>query len=540
MNPRYDVAIVGYGPVGQLLATVLGDRGHRVLVVERHPGLFTMPRAAHFDHEVARILQSVGVRADTSSYIEPYDDMYQWRNRDGDTLLELDWSGTGPSWWSTSNFFVQHELERDLDARARSKPSVTVRHSTTAVALGQDPDGVTLTLRAEDGGAEVVTARWVVGADGANSTVGNLVGAHRTDLGFQFDWLIVDVIPHQPMRFDPPAWQLCDPRRPTTLVPGGPGRRRWEFMALPGEDPAELNRTDVAWRLLEPWGVTPGTAQLERHAVYRFQAQWLDRWRHGRVLLAGDAAHLMPPFAGQGMCAGLRDVANLAWKLDLVLTEKVPDALLDTYGPERAAHVRTFINQSIELGRVICVTDEEAAAARDAALKAAAADLQAPPPPPQPRLGPGLVHPDDPAAGYLAIQSSVRHGGRSGLFDDVFGAGWSILTTAPDTALGDTGARVATALGMSVVRFVAPGSEPGSTPVDTDTVDTDGRYLAWFSALGVDTVVVRPDHYVYAAIRADELPVALETLGGQLKITDTGKDDRATTAGAAVATAPIA
>ena len=167
-----------------------------------------------------------------------------------------------------------------------------------------------------------VTTRYVVGADGANSLVRQWIGSTVTDLGYFHDWLVIDLLMHAPLEdfdFSPPAWQLCDPARPTTLVPGGPGRRRFEFMRLPTETVDELNEAETAWNLLAPWGITPATAKLERHTVYTFQARWCDTWRKGRLLLAGDSAHLMPPFAGQGMCSGLRDAFALAWRLDLVL-----------------------------------------------------------------------------------------------------------------------------------------------------------------------------------------------------------------------------
>src|SRR6185295_18872069 len=168
------------------------------------------------------------------------------------------------------------------------------------------------------------------------------------------------------------------------LVSGGPGRRRWEFMRLPGESLDELNNEATAWRLLAPWDVHPGNATLERHTVYRFQARWVDTWRNGRLLLAGDAAHQMPPFAGQGMCSGLRDVANLTWKLDLVLADTAPPALLDTYASERIPHVRALIDFSMELGKVICIADPAGAAARDALMVAAAEAGQQTTPPPFP------------------------------------------------------------------------------------------------------------------------------------------------------------
>ncbi len=518
VSGTFDVAVVGYGPVGQLLATLLGQRGHRVIVVERYGDIYPMPRAVHFDHEVARILQSVGIRADTDPIIEPYDNWYEWRNADRQTLLKVDWRGVGPSYWHTSNFFAQPDLERELDARARQQPTVTLRRGFTASDIVADDEGVTLTVQPVGSDAasrepQTVRARYLIGCDGANSTVRTLTGLQITDLGFFFDWLILDMIPHEPMTFDPPAWQLCDPKRPTTIVPGGPGRRRWEFMALPGEDVNNLNKAETAWELLAPWGVNPANAVLERHTVYRFQAHWAQQWRAGRVLIAGDAAHLMPPFAGQGMCAGLRDVFNLVWKLDLVLGGAADDALLDTYGVERTPHVRYFIDVSIGLGQVICVPGEAQAAERDRNMMASIADPSlAPPPPDPPRLGLGLLSADDPQAGLLSIQSRVEYRGRTGLFDDLLGLGWFVLMVSPQpVTLSDAEQALLDRIGARVLRIAASGSRRDVDAVES-LGDVDGRYQEWFQALGADTVIVRPDFYVYAATDLAGLPAALRTL----------------------------
>jgi 2-polyprenyl-6-methoxyphenol hydroxylase-like FAD-dependent oxidoreductase len=511
-NEVYDVAIVGYGPVGQLLAALLGRCGHRVLVIERYADFYPMPRAVHFDHEVARILQSVDIRADTSSIIEPYDDVYEWRNAQRQTLLKIDWGGVGPSWWHVANFFSQPDLERALDAQARRHPSVELSRGTVVGGLVPNEDHVVLTTRPakQSRTRSNIRARYVIGCDGANSTVRNLLGIERNDLGFFFDWLILDMIPKIPMTFDPPALQVCDPRRPTTVVPGGPGRRRWEFMALPGEDVHELNQEDRAWELLATWGVTPENAVMERHTVYRFQGCWAESWRRGRVLLAGDAAHLMPPFAGQGMCGGLRDAANLVWKLDLVLRDSAPDTLLDTYESERSPHVQHFIDQSIALGRVICVPDPDAAAERDRHMTALIADpAQAPPPPAEPRLGAGLLAEADPWAGALSIQSRIEYRGKVGLFDDVLGYGWFVLTRDTEPAPPSASARaVLDRLDARVLRLGAP---------DAELVDIDGRYTKWLADLDADTVVIRPDFYLYAAVTGPTaLGKVLEQLGRQL------------------------
>ena len=516
MNSTYDVAIVGYGPVGQLLANLLGQAGYQVVVIERYADIYPMPRAVHFDHEVARILQAVDIRADTNPIIEPYDNWYEWRNAERQTLLKLDWRGVGQSWWHTSNFFSQPDLERELDARARKHPTVTVRRGLTAVDVEQDMSGVTLTVQpvtdtAAEMQPETVRARYLIGCDGAKSTIRSLLGIQVTDLGFFFDWLILDMIPNEPMTFDPPAWQLCDPKRPTTIVPGGPGRRRWEFMALPGEDVNDLNKAETAWEFLQPWGLTPDNAVLERHTVYRFQAHSAEQWRSERVLIAGDAAHLMPPFAGQGMCGGLRDVFNLAWKLDLVLRGATDDRLLDTYGVERSPHVRYFIDLSIGLGRVICVPGQEQAAERDRELMAAIADPSlAPAPPPPPRLGPGVLADGDPQAGLLSIQSRVQYRGNTGLFDDIVGRGWFVLTTATHVPLTAAAQDILDRLEARVLRIGTSGTE------GVDVGDIDGRYSQWLADVGADTVIIRPDFYVYAATNSTGLASALHTLASQL------------------------
>jgi 2-polyprenyl-6-methoxyphenol hydroxylase-like FAD-dependent oxidoreductase len=334
----FDVAIVGFGPVGAVLAILLGQRGQRVVVLERHVDPYPLPRAVHYDHEIARILQACEVAEACAKIVEPVD-VYEFRNAVGEPLMRLGRTGNGPSGWPQSTMFSQPDLEAVLYARVDELPSVEVRRGMHVTSVEDQGDHVVLhadrlerdvtptrrsTLRLA-GAAEGVQARYAVGCDGANSTVRSALDMPMIDRAFFYDWLIVDVVFDEPRVFDPINMQVCDPARPTTVVSGGPGRRRWEFMALPNEAIDDLNGEATAWRLLEPWGARPDNARLERHAVYRFQARWTGEWRRGRVLLAGDAAHQTPPFAGQGMCAGIRDAANLAWKLDLVRAGAAPE-----------------------------------------------------------------------------------------------------------------------------------------------------------------------------------------------------------------------
>jgi flavoprotein hydroxylase len=381
-----------------------------------------------------------------------------------------------------------------------------VHRAHEVVGLAADAGGARLETSTANGGRRAACdARFVVGCDGANSFVRPHLGSTVTDLGFFFDWLIVDVVPHEPRVWSPLNIQVCDPARPTTLVSGGRGRRRWEFMRLPGESIEDLNSAETAWRLLAPWGFTAGNATLERHAVYRFQARWVDTWRNGPLLLAGDAAHQMPPFAGQGMCSGLRDAANLAWKLDLVLAGKASETLLDTYASERAPHVAAVIQFSMELGKVICISDPAAAAARDAAmLPAARAGHLATPPPPL-AIGPGVWLASDARAGRPFVQAKVRRGESVGLFDDVVGHGWALVSPFADPAARlDAGtAAFFASIGGSCVQVGGEGA----------VSDLDQAYARWFAEAGVAVALQRPDFYVFGtAARADGAGALIEEL----------------------------
>jgi 2-polyprenyl-6-methoxyphenol hydroxylase-like FAD-dependent oxidoreductase len=472
---RADVGVVGAGPTGLTLAILLAQRGHTVTVLERWADPYPLPRAVHFDHEVGRLLQACGIGDDLRAISEPAD-IYEWRNASGDTLLRFGRHGDGPSGWPASSMFCQPELEALLEQRVAQLPGIELRRGVEVTAV--DDLGDHVVVRGADG--TTVQAAFVVGCDGANSTVRSLAGLPVHDLGFFYDWLIVDVILDEPRVYDPLNLQVCDPARPTTAVSGGPGRRRWEFMKLPGESLEELNDERRAWELLGPWDVHAGNARLERHAVYTFQARYAERWRSGRIFLAGDAAHQMPPFAGQGLCAGVRDAGNLAWKLDLVLAGQASEALLDTYQEERLAHARGIIEFSMELGKVICVPDPAEAAARDAAMSAAVG----PEPTDVPDLpGPtsGLVHPESPHAGSLFVQGGID--GRP--FDDVHGAGWRLVSCSPDAA-------ASSALAGDLVEWFGA---IGGKVVAVD--GSDSVFGRWFGDHGTSWALQRPDFHLY-------------------------------------------
>ncbi len=561
-----DVAIVGAGPVGMLLALLLGRRGWRVEVLERQTAPFGGPRAVHLDHEAARVLQNAGIMDDLAPQTEVMDS-YLWRNADGTPLLWLDGAPEVPtvSGWPASSMFHQPDLERLLAEAIARHPGIHLLpgHDVREVAgverapmiakTSQSVETVNssrswnraadagLSVEAEGpGGARVqVRARWVIGCDGADSQVRALAGLDVTDLHYQAQWLIVDVVPAEPVRWSPLNIQVCDPGRPTTAVSGGPGRRRFEFMRLPGDAPDSFGSPAMAWRLLEPWGLTPANAVLERHALYTFGARLVDHWRHGRLLVAGDAAHQMPPFAGQGLCSGLRDAANLAWRLDLVLAGRAPETLLDGYGTERGAQVRAEIDYSVELGKINCELDPAAAAARDRDF-APIAEAGPVPIPDRPPLGTGLLLPGDPQAGQLALQAPVGPAGSSRRLDDVIGGGWALLGygTDPASQLPAELARWWAWMGGRCFPLTPDGPLQDSPLQDSPLQDSTGAYGRWFATLGRDTVLIRPDSYVFGTAAGPGAAAGLvgalrSALAGELELgADSGEDSVAADSGA--------
>lgn len=497
-----DVAIVGAGPTGLTLAILIAQRGHRVTVLERFPAPYPLPRAVHVDHEAARILQSVGI-ADTLEGFTEAAPIYEWRNAAGDVLLRFGREReTGLSGWPDSNMTHQPRLEAALEARARSLAGVRFLRGQSVHRVDDEHDAVVVAARDDAGGSTLVRARYAVGCDGGNSFVRESIGAKWHDLGFAYDWLVVDVRPHENRVFEPLNWQLCDPARPTTLVSGGPGRRRWEFMRLPSETLEQLNDPETAWRLLAPWDIRPDNATLERHAVYTFRACSADRWRRGRVLIAGDAAHLMPPFAGQGMCSGLRDAANLAWKLDLILSNAAGDGLLDSYESERAPHARQTIDFSVALGRVICVADPDEATERDARMIPAARTAGLMVPPASTKVGPGCWLSDDPVAGSLFLQARASKSGCTARFDDLTGGARFVLLSHlddPGRFLSPSQRAWLESIGGLVVQ-VGPGAA-----ID----DALGAYGRWLGEHDRAVVLARPDFTLFGSASTLALSGAL-------------------------------
>ncbi|MDQ6731319.1 MAG: bifunctional 3-(3-hydroxy-phenyl)propionate/3-hydroxycinnamic acid hydroxylase [Actinomycetota bacterium] len=515
-----DVIQIGLGPVGLTMAGLIGQAGHSVTAVERQPGLYGLPRAGHIDHEIMRILQSLDAEGPTLADSYPTTE-YVWVNATGELLLEFDWGAKGISGYNSDYMQYQPVLEDALAGRLGADPSVTVMRGWKAVDFREHGDHVEVVVRRsgdQPGSAGVeertLRGRYLIGADGAGSAVRNWLGVERDDLGFNEQWLDVDARKKRELSFDFDCGQICDPARPRCILPLGKRHRRWEWSLLPGETVAEFQRPEKAWELLALEGVGPDDVEIVRQLVYTFEARTATDWQRGRVFLIGDAAHTMPPFMGQGMCSGMRDAKNLAWKLDLVLRGLAPESILHTYQEELRPYVLDWTIISLEAGKVPCITDEVEARKRDELFRGG---FQ-PPLPDVPQIRNGLIHRDQagaPAgpAGELSLQARVRHAGQTGLFDHVVGANGMWQVISPD---GDPRAVLSPGQ-LKLLDEMGTVYAHVSRARDGHVVDVDNDYATYFGQRGIAAVIARPDFYVFGAAQAlEDLPALVDDLVGQL------------------------
>ena len=366
-----DVAIVGAGPVGTTLAALLAQAGVSVCVLERDTDVYPLPRAAHVDGETVRTLRQIGAWSQDPGWSIANEGM-DFLTADGQLLIRMTALPDSEHTVAPSNLFHQPSLDRLLRERAQALGArILLGHEV--VSISERSDAVVVEAHAAEGKKFTVEAAWVVGCCGARSFTRRFLGTGQNDLDFDEPWLVVDVILDESVPDDlRRTRQVCDPARPHTIVPMPWPRRRFEFMLLPGEDPEAIDRPEVITELMAPY-LESGRATVERSAVYTFHGLIANEWRRGRVLLAGDAAHQMPPFLGQGMCSGVRDALNLAWKLSSVI-RGADQSLLDTYRTERSPHVQAIVESAVGFGRVICTLDADEAAGRDAMMLAARAE----------------------------------------------------------------------------------------------------------------------------------------------------------------------
>ena len=468
-----DVLIAGLGPVGATLGVYLTRAGFRVTICERDRDVYPLPRAAHLDHEVMRLLHMAGGADAVLASSAPLS-AYEFRNAAGDLLM-----GFRPdplvkeTGFPQGSMFHQPTLELALRARLAAEPLADVRLGAQVTGFVDHETHVTVQVKDETGTSEI-SAGFLIGCDGGGSVVRRTADLPLEDMGFDEPWLVIDsTLKNNVKCLSTIGLQHCDPARPVTSMPMGPGRHRWEFMMLPGETADDVTSDARLAEFVRPFA-DPDAITIERRAVYRFHAVTAKQWRKGRVVLAGDAAHQMPPFMGQGLCSGVRDAANLGWKLVSVLKGEAGMALLDTYQAERDPHVRAITGLAMFMGRVVCTQNVEEAARRDKEMTSK---------PEGERMGGGMPS-------------------LEGLKTGIFGDHASVGQIAPEPWLKD-GRRLDDVIGLTpfLVTREASGVTSFAAGGQVFTLgDLSDPHGAFAAAMGdAPALLVRPDRLVFGA-----------------------------------------
>ena len=481
----YDVVIVGFGPAGAVAACWLGQAGVKTLVIEKSRTIWDIPRAIALDHEILRVFQNIGIIDRVLPHTAPFGASEHYGVK-GQLIRRIDVvPPPHPLGYLPNMVFAQPPVEAVLRDHAAAHPSVTIKLGHELLSLTQGQEGVFLTTKDDEGQIHSVQTRLVISCDGASSTVRRLLNIALEDLGFDEPWLVVDVLVNDGALRKLPSVcaQYCDPARPCTNIIGPGNHRRWELMLNPGEDPRQVEQEENVWRLLSRW-LEPRDGRLWRASSYRFHALVAQRWRNGRVFLAGDAAHQQPPFIGQGMCQGVRDVTNLSWKIISVLRAESRESLLDTYEVERRQHVTTLTQRIKKIGAAICMRDSDSARLRDEDLlhqgggSAFVVTRQEIVPP----LEAGLMRESSIGAGTIFPQPWIVSPGGARRMDDLAGLGWRFIVdgrTKQDYPVLD-------AANIKPI-VIGPGHHS----------EAEGVAASWFDLHGCKAALVRPDHYVY-------------------------------------------
>jgi len=469
----YEVAIIGLGPVGSALANILGQSGVRIVVLDRETSGYHLPRAVMFDDEIMRVFQSMGL-ANKMESISEVGGGARFIDADGNTLAhwarpqELSSNG-----WYVNYRFHQPDLENVLREGFGRYPKIFEKWGCEVTDLQQNHEGVTVTYRKTPTNAtKTLRAAYGVGCDGTRSFTRSCINPEIQDLGFCEPWLVIDLLMRNPREIkNRESIHYCESDRSGTFVFLGDKRKRWEFRLNPDDRSEDICKPDFIWSLLERW-ISPAEAEIERATVYTFHSTIAKQWHDRRLFIAGDAAHQTPPFMGQGMCAGIRDAANLGWKLQAVLQNEAPEALLESYQIERYPHVKEYIDLTIKMGHMINRT-------ASAIISGNATD---PKDGPQtmsqlkPSLGPGLGIGSSPLIGGLFPQLKLSSGN---LLDEDIGNGFVLISSA--------------SFQSEVTEIDRERFQKCNVTILNDTTDD---LETWFKNRSIGAILLRPDRYI--------------------------------------------
>ena len=351
---KYDVVIVGFGPTGGTLANLLALQGFSILIIEKEKSFYPLPRAVHFDDEIMRVFQTIGI---TDKFLKHTIINKGTKFVNSKNQVVLDWPrprSITENGWYPSYRFHQPDLERKLRRRLKDFKKVSVMQSTKVNSLKEEKSSVKIFIEnINNNKISEIRAKYIIGCDGARSTIRKQIKAKFQNLGFTQKWAVVDLILKKNKKELPDRTiQYSNSKRPATYCRNVGKRRRWEFAINNAESEKKVLSNSYIWNFLKPW-LKPSEASLERKTIYTFQSAISNKWKKGRVFLAGDAAHLMPPFMGQGMCAGVRDASNLAWKIAYCLKNNHSEKLLNTYQSERYSNVIEYIKTTVKMGEFV-------------------------------------------------------------------------------------------------------------------------------------------------------------------------------------------
>jgi len=531
-----DVIVVGCGPVGALAANYLGMQGVRTLIIERDLMMYSQPRAFSCDDEAQRNFQAAGLTGPFAVQLWPCQGIDyvdgQKRVLGSVPLGELDFGVGHPA----ISFFNQPQLETVLRAALRRFPHVELRIGHELVGYTQEPDFITAQLKdRRTGRVHEVRARYLLGSDGSHSSVRRLMGVRMEGTSYEEPWIAISgTMPTSEPNF---TYYVCDPDRPGFVTRGVHNEVRMDFLVKENERTESVERGDVVERLMARY-VDPRQVKLQRASVFTFQSKVAERWRDRRVFLLGDAAHVMPPFMGQGMCSGIRDAINLTWKVALAVRGAADDALLDTYEQERRPHAVNMINATVMMGRVFLSRIRPLAAVRNWLLRWAFRI-------PRTRrmlrnyeFKPKMVLEQGCLAGGRRRKRTAAEGsylpqprvglasGATVLLDEALGMRFAVLVLGnADEPVLQSAEALAAQLGGVCLRVL-----PVARPVETrtgDVVDLEGKLFAWFSLHEADAVVVRPDRYVYGASRGSGIERFREELRRFVHLPPVARRDQA-------------
>ena len=402
---HYDVIIVGLGPTGGTLANLLALNGFSILILEREKNLYALPRAVHFDDEIMRVFQTIGI---TKKFLKNtiINKGTKFVNSEGKVLL--DWprpKSITENGWYPSYRFHQPDLERNLRYRLKTFKKVKLMQNTEVIKIKNNKNSVDLYFKRKNK-IQKVSSQYVVGCDGARSTTREQMGSVLDNLGFTQKWAVVDLILKKNKNKLPDRTiQYSNSERPATYCRNVGKRRRWEFAIQDNENEKEILSDQYIWNFLKPW-LKPKEAYLERKAIYIFQSAIASKWRKGRIFIAGDAAHLMPPFMGQGMCAGIRDASNLAWKISWCINNKHDEKFLDTYQTERFSNAKEYIETTMRMGEFVNAVGTENITDNISSGPDGTKSMQSI----KPKLGTGLGSNKDKNRGKIFPQLKMKNG----------------------------------------------------------------------------------------------------------------------------------